>query len=425
MKKRSYFLIALLLSVRLLFAQDSELLTKLKETLPGVEIAQAVNESGFSESYILKIPQPVDHKRPEGPSFFQEVFLSHVSFTSPVVLVTEGYEAYYVSDPKYREELSKMLNANQIVVEHRFFGESKPATLDWQYLTVEQEADDLHHIRELFQKIYAGKWLSTGISKGGQTCLSYRSFFPNDVDATVAYVAPLSTSQNDKRIEHFLDNAGEKSCRKNIRRFQEQLLKNKPQLMAPFLSYCSERELRFTMDPEIAFDYMVLDYPFSFWQLCGNCDSIPGEEAGNDLCLANLLKTVSPYYYAQEGMEDLSPFYYQAYTELGYYEYDEKPFRDYLKQKDYPNSAFAPQGVTMKYSSETLEKVVHYLQTEGNHIVYIYGGLDPWSSTGIELKGKTDALKFVKPDGCHRTRIHDLTIEQQEQIKNTLLEWIK
>jgi hypothetical protein len=30
---------------------------------------------------------------------------------------------------------------------------------------------DLHKIREMFATVYPGKWIATGISKGGQTAL--------------------------------------------------------------------------------------------------------------------------------------------------------------------------------------------------------------------------------------------------------------
>lgn len=36
--------------------------------------------------------------------------------------------------------------------------------------------DDLHAVRNAFKSIYPGKWIATGISKGGQTTLLYRTF---------------------------------------------------------------------------------------------------------------------------------------------------------------------------------------------------------------------------------------------------------
>ena len=65
-------------------------------------------------------------------------------------MITEGYDR-----PKNRiVELTKLLDGNQILIEHRFFGQSLPDTLDYKYLTLKQVTGDLHHINELFKRIY-------------------------------------------------------------------------------------------------------------------------------------------------------------------------------------------------------------------------------------------------------------------------------
>ncbi|MBN1273176.1 MAG: hypothetical protein JXB26_12995 [Candidatus Aminicenantes bacterium] len=70
-----------------------------------------------------------------------------------------------------------MLGANQIYVGHRFMGKSRPAIMDWQYLTAEQAAADFHRVVDLFKKIYSGKWLSFGSSKNGSTALFHKRFY--------------------------------------------------------------------------------------------------------------------------------------------------------------------------------------------------------------------------------------------------------
>ncbi len=81
---------------------------------------------------------------------------------------------------KYQEELSKLLNANLVFVEYRYFLESTPEPKNWEYLTAENSAYDLHNVRNTFKQIYPEKWISTGISKGADynalPCL-----FPDDV----------------------------------------------------------------------------------------------------------------------------------------------------------------------------------------------------------------------------------------------------
>ena len=124
------------------------------------------------------------------------------------MIVTEGYGAGYALRPTYREELSELFDANMIFVEHRYFLESTPEPCDWQYLTAENSAEDLHAVTTAFKTLYPGKWISTGISKGGQTSLLYRVFFPDDVDVSVPYVAPLCYAREDGRHEPFLRRVG-------------------------------------------------------------------------------------------------------------------------------------------------------------------------------------------------------------------------
>jgi len=125
------------------------------------------------------------------PAFpvFRSRCCSGVRADRPTILVTEGYGAKYAYRPDYREELSQLLDANIVFVEHRYFLGSTPDPRDWRYLTAEASACDLHDVRQLLGAIYPGKWIATGISKGGTTTMLYATFFPGDVDGYVPYVA--------------------------------------------------------------------------------------------------------------------------------------------------------------------------------------------------------------------------------------------
>ena len=160
-----------------------------------------------------------------------------------------------------------MLSANQIAVEHRFFGESLPDSMDYKYLNLKQATADLHHINQLFKKIYAGKWVSSGISKGGVTTIFYRYFYPDDVDVSVPYVAPLNKAREDKRIYTFLDTVGTDECREKIKSFQTRLLENRDEVLSFLKFYSMGADLEFNyLTFEQAFEYAVMEYSFSFWQ---------------------------------------------------------------------------------------------------------------------------------------------------------------
>ena len=202
------FLRAACLTILLLvFWQFSiaQLLADRIKALPGVVSVEKMEQNPFfTEGLIVMVKQPIDHLHPDLGNFNQRVILSNLGIDKPVVFITEGYGGDYGASAKYLNELCPLLNANQLFVEHRFFGKSVPDSIDWNFLTVENAAADHHHIVELFKPLYQKKWISTGISKGGETVLYHRALYPNDVEISVPYVAPLNFSIEEKRHDYFI-----------------------------------------------------------------------------------------------------------------------------------------------------------------------------------------------------------------------------
>ena len=201
--------------------------------LPGSTLEVLETEAPFVEAFDLRLVQPLDHNEPAAGSFDQRILVEHRGFDRPVVLVTEGYN---LGDNQVAE-LAEMLGANQIRVEHRYVGDSAPENMEWRYLNIAQASGDYHRIIGLLREIYPGPWVSTGWSKGGQTALIYRSHFPDDVVATVAYDAPLPLALEDPRIDaHFVE-VGTAECRQKIERFQRMALERKTELLPLFSWY--------------------------------------------------------------------------------------------------------------------------------------------------------------------------------------------
>jgi len=75
-----------------------------------------------------------------------------------------------VFSDNFELEPTRLLDANQIIVEHRFFDDSRPSPADWTKLTIAQQAADDHRTVVALAQIYTGAWVNTGISKGGMTC---------------------------------------------------------------------------------------------------------------------------------------------------------------------------------------------------------------------------------------------------------------
>lgn len=424
MKRKMFFLFFTLLFITTTaFAQtDSPLLNKLKTFKEIVEITPIKHDTTFSEAYEIMISQPVDHSNSKGPKFKQKVFLSHQNGTQPVVFVTEGYSAG--SNRPY--ELTKILDGNQIIVEHRYFGKSVPEMKDWKYLTVKQAAEDHHKIAELFKQIYNGKWVSTGISKGGQTTLYFKRFYPNDVDVAVPYVAPVNLAQEDPRIYIFLNSVGTEACRNKIKEFQRAFLSKRDEILPLLLKDVEKNNIRFFFDYDLLYEFWVLEYSFAFWQWgTATCEEIPPPDKSAEE-LYNHMKKANGYDYFTEGsMQGFGPFFVQAYNEIGHYGYDITDFKDLLKEiKDGSNIILVPKNAEINYNCGVMQDINTWLQKHGNNILYIYGGNDAWSATSIQLLGETNAVKMVRKDGSHRTRISSFDGEEKEKIYSTLEIWL-
>ena len=423
MKHLKLLVIAFVLLPFLVLAQDSELFKFLK-SIPGAEVVQK-DSSAYREFYIVMLPQLVDHNNVNGPTFKQRIFVGHEGFDKPVVMETEGYGAEWVT-PQVKTEVTTLLHGNQLYVEHRYFGPSTPNPVEWKYLTTEQDAGDYHYIRTLFGKIYKGKWVATGVSKGGQTATEYKVFYPNDVDVTIPYVAPINYERLDPRIDKHFTKVGTRSQRKHITAVQFYLMKNKKTILPAWEKVADRAGMKFTtIDAESAYDYSVLEFPFSFWQYTADESKLPDlKKTSTDKMAMFLLQIVSPFWYT-DAANSYQAANYQFYTQLGYYEYDERPFRKYLKNKDYPNSAFVPKGVPIVWDGTYQEKLKKFFNDKPQHMIYIYGESDPWGATAADIIPGSGSLKMVMSHGTHGAHIASLSPEQRKVVSQTLQNWLK
>ncbi len=388
--------------------------------VPGVALEELPPDSGFVASYAITIRQPLDHTNPHAGVFDQRLILSHRRLDAPVVMITEGYAL----GRNHVRELSNILGANELRVEHRYFGGSKPDSISWRYLTLEQAASDYHRIVDLFATVYTGRWLSAGWSKGGQTALVHRSLYSADVVATVAYDAPLNFALEDPRIDAFFDEVGDSVCRARLIDFQRLVLRDKEQVFPLFRWYTRGRGYTYSLGEEKAFEYIVLEYPFSFWQYTkARCDEIPQEGASADEMLDHLRDVVSFSSYSDHALD--SPAMYQFCTELGYYGYVSTHVADMLSCTDYPNCAYAPRDVECAYDPEPMQRLSDWLEKRGNNIIYLYGANDPWSAAAVGVSKQTNAVEYFLPGGNHYTFIDDFTGETREEIISILSGWIE
>lgn len=422
--------LSFVLSLQLVQAADlpTEVQKKLQSLQSISDVAPLKSET-YPEKYVFFIDQLLDPHHPEAGSFKQRVILSHVGFDRPTVLVTEGYAADYALNPRYQEELSKLFNANLLYVEYRYFGESMPKPCNWDYLTVENSLYDLHHITTTFKQLYPQKWMATGISKGGQTTMFYRTFFPDDVDISVPYVAPLNAALEDGRHEPFLaDKVSTPENRKKVEEFQLEVLKRKAKLLPMFEKYCAEKGYTFRVPLVEAYDLNVLEYSFALWQWGTSVQTIPAITADDATLFKHFMAICEPDYFSEQS--PYPSFNVQAAKELGYYGYDIRPFEKYLTiktAKGYLHRAMLPAELKDLTFDDTLyKKVVNFLENNDPNMIYIYGADDPWTASGVTwLTGKKNLKVYVLPAGSHRTRIGSFDEKTQSEIKAQIKAWLE
>ena len=394
---------------------------QLKVLFPKAIISNVRIDSHFTEAYRLIIKQPLDHDDPKAGTFEHYIYVSHTAHEAPTVLVTEGYSARHRT-----YELSRILGSNQVMVEYRFYGNSRPDPIPWEYLTNDQAIADYHSIVSKLKKLYKGSWISTGISKGGETVLIYKSKYPKDIDVAVPYVAPLIDSLEDPRTNDLINSVGSEACRGKIRAFQRAILQNRGAVLRQLRTYAAERKMKFTNVPiEEALEYSVLEFPFSFWQWGGNCEDVPHKDANPVTLWEYLLKISGVTLYNDQGFNRYLPSFYQHMIELGYYGFDLEPVKDLLVHvKSSSNRRFAPSNVDLTYDPNYIKEVRDYVENKGDKILYIYGGYDPWGACAPEPKSTVDHLMMVLEGGDHSTRIKDFSPDDKRKIYAKLKEWL-
>jgi len=279
---------------------------------------------------------------------------------------------------------------------------------------------------EAFKQIYTGKWVNSGISKGGQTTMYHRRFYPDDVDASVCYVAPLNFSDEEPRFVDFFESVGDETRREKIVAFQKLVLEKKAQLLPLFNEYSEKKEFTYKIGAEVAFEYCVLEYAFSYWQWNKRVKSeIPIESASLQEIFDHFIATSDPYYFSDKGVSNLTPFFHQALNQIGYYAYDTSPFGGLLTAAQEPTFTFcAPEGTDPVFDPEAMQDIHEWITSQGNNMLFIYGELDPWGASAVQLTGQTNALKMVKQGSDHTTRIKDFDGDQKDRILDALQVWL-
>ena len=383
------------------------------------------SEAQRNEGYLsidVEYIQPVDHDHPTGEKFTQKISLFHKSKNSPMILKTRGYSMSWYSLGLFSQEKQ----ANQLSVEHRYYGGSIPESYNQDYLNIEQASEDLHRIVSAIRPFYEGKWLSTGSSKGGMTAMFYRYFYPNDVDATLANVAPLSIGRKDFRYDYFVRQVGTEQCRAKIMDAQRMMLQSRQEIK-DYLATITWHEFTYEkMGYDNALDYAVAEFYFQFFQYfpVSYCEELPVAGSSIEDLVNQILLML--YQNSDSKFADGDAYAYQAYTQLGHPKLPTEHIDDLLRSdpNDYSNyMENPPSSDVFDYS---MIPVMFWTFTQANNVMTFYGDNDPWSAAKFPIYNSVsrDNHTYNIAEGTHSSSIYSLEGEEKVAADSVIDRWL-
>ncbi|WP_328910260.1 aminopeptidase [Streptomyces sp. NBC_00234] len=395
--------------------------------IPGMSLIQEKPYPGY-RYFVLNYTQPVDHRNPSKGTFQQRITLLHKDTTRPTVFFTSGYN---VSTNPSRSEPTQIIDGNQVSLEYRFFTPSRPAPADWSKLDIWQAATDQHRVFKALKKIYTQNWLTTGGSKGGMTATYFERFYPKDMDGVVAYVAPNDVvNKEDSAYDRFFDNVGTKECRDRLNGVQREALVRREPLEKKYEAYAAENGYTFTTVGSLdkAYEAVVMDYVWAFWQysLLADCEAIPADAVNaTDDAIWDSIDGISGFSaYADQGLGNYTPYYYQAGTQLGSPDIKQPWLGDLSRYGYQPPRNFVPSDIPMTFQPWAMRDVDTWVRHNANRMMYVYGENDPWGAEPFRLgAGARDSYVYTVPGGNHGSKVAGLVADEKAEAIAAILRW--
>ncbi|MFI1968284.1 aminopeptidase [Streptomyces cinnamoneus] len=397
--------------------------------IPGMSLVSEEKPDDEHRYLVLTYKQPVDHRHPEKGTFEQRFTLLHKSVDRPTVFYTSGYN---VNTKPSRSEPTRIVDGNQLSLEYRFFTPSRPQPADWSKLDIWQAASDQHRLYQALKPVYGKNWLATGGSKGGMTATYYRRYYPNDMNGTVAYVAPNDVVNNeDSAYDRFFAGVGDQACRTQLNSVQREALVRRDEIVARYQKWAGENGKTFKVvgSADKAYENVVLDLVWAFWQyhLQSDCASVPATKASTD-DLYKFVDNISGFdAYTDQGLEQFTPYYYQAGTELGSPSPKFAHLKGLLRYPDsYQPRTYVPRDIPMTFRSGSMADVDRWVRDNSKNMLFVYGQNDPWSAEPFHLGKNASArhtYRFYAPGGNHGSNISQLVADERAVATAEVLRW--
>lgn len=396
--------------------------TELKDPPPGTRF------------FRVAVALPVDHSQPDGPTFELRVNLLHRGFARPMVVETSGYRLW---EEPYRSEVTHVVDGNQLDIEHRFFAPSLPEQPDWEtQLTIRQVAADHHRVITAFRPLYDGRWLSTGDSKGAMAATYHRRFYPADVTATIAYVAPNDAVDDRDAYPAFLAKVGGPrfaDCRDRLVALQRRALLQRGWFRARLTAHSSEHRLSwyYLGGVDVGLEASVIDFYFAFWQYWGTaaCRTVPLARRITNAQVWRYLDSVNPWSNLSDQRRFYSlPYHYQAAAQIGGPQPFEGRLRDLLRYPgaDHPANILPRAMKPVPKDPGAMADIDRWVRTAARRMLFVDGQLDPWAaepfSCGADGRER-DCHRVVVPRGTHGAVIADLPRRSRIRTWRLLRRW--
>lgn len=461
MKRHSIVLTILLTSLLLVGCKNKTPSSSEEEKITGTiwerlrqldrvsDIKGLSNSDDYNVVIQCNFDQYIDHNNKDLGTFKQQIQIGFKGFDAPNVLVTEGYmiQGNYSSWKTGENELGFLLNGNYCFIEHRYFGSSLPVAINyndadtWKYLTTEQAAADIHDIVHEMKRIVDGKWIATGMSKGGMTTELYNYYFPGDMDLYVPYVAPFCNSFSDKRMVQFLnEDTGDlqygetraKEIRDEVLEFQLKLLEYRDTLAPKFYqagvsSHCTYTDY---VTADLLYDAAVLEFGIGFWQYyqqyskLEKCLALPETSAKVNSCYSFMTSVIAPDDLSADN--EFTPYYIQAYKELGNYGYDFHYIRNaggnlvVTEQQESElmwNLCLTTTEQSIGHGELVNPKINNMLATTDQNFIIIYGSSDPWYAVRpTDVTGRDNINIYVNDNYPHTSNIANFDAAVKDEI---------
>ncbi|MCX5179247.1 S28 family serine protease [Streptomyces virginiae] len=394
--------------------------------IPGMSLIEEKPYPGY-RFFVLNYEQPVDHRQPWKGTFKQRLTLLHKDVSRPSVFFTSGYN---VSTSPRRSEPTTIVDGNQVSLEYRFFTPSRPDPANWSNLDIWQAASDQHRLFTALKKIYKKNWLATGASKGGMTATYYERFYPRDMDGVVAYVAPNDVvNDEDSAYDRFFAKVGTKECRDKLNAVQREALVRREPLEAKYAVAAAENGWTFTTvgDLDKAYEAVVLDYVWAFWQysLLADCASIPAAATASDQQIWDSIDAISGFSaYADQGLETYTPYYYQAGTQLGSPDIKLPHLKGLSRYGYQPPRNFVPRDIPMTFRPGAMADVDKWVRDNAHQMLFVYGQNDPWGAEPFRLGyGVRDSYVMIAPGANHGANVAKLMDGEKALATAKILQW--